>query len=86
MHGPLAGATPPEYQGQERAFDGSVLGEPGVVGGGGPEAPSDYGWFRWVNLDEIPEYEAAGWRLSACVSRFHFDSYLMFKPAATHGE
>lgn len=69
-----AGATPPGGQGQEHA-EGVVGVGPEVVG------PSDYGWFQWVKLPQIPEYEAAGWKLSACVSRFHFDSYLMFKPS-----
>jgi hypothetical protein len=55
------------------------------VVGVGPEVvgPSDYGVFQWVHASQIPEYEAAGWKVSACVSRFHFDSYLMFLPAGT---
>ena len=76
-----AGATPPEVPEQGHAEGGGVLAGSEVVGVAGPEAPSDYGWFRWIKMDQIPEYEAAGWKLSACVSRFHFDSYLMFKPA-----
>lgn len=70
------GATPPGGQEQERT-EGVVGVGPEVVG------PSDYGWFQWVKMHQIPEYEAAGWKLSACVSRFHFDSYLMFLPAGT---
>lgn len=56
----------------------------GVVGVGpvGASEPELYGWFQWVKLGEIPEYEAMGWKLAAQVSRFHFDSYLMFKPVS----
>lgn len=69
MHGPVGGPA-----GQERAED--VVGCQSVA----EKEPTDYGWFQWVRFDQIPEFEAAGWKLSACVSRFHFDSYLMFKP------
>jgi hypothetical protein len=38
------------------------------------------GWYRWVRSEDVVEFEEYGWRLCARVSRFHFDSYLMFKP------
>ena len=38
------------------------------------------GWYQWVRESELDWYMANHWVLCAHMNRFHFDSYLMFRP------
>ena len=38
------------------------------------------GLYRWVRAEEVVEFEEYGWRVVGRLTRFHYDSWLMFKP------
>ena len=40
------------------------------------------GWYQWVRLSDVVEFEEYGWRVVGRLTRFHYDSWLMFRPEA----
>ena len=42
----------------------------------------EVGTYQWIPADELAKWELDGWNPVARQSRFHYDSFLMFKPAS----
>ena len=45
-----------------------------------PEQGHVEGWYRWVRLSDVVDFEEYGWRVVGRLTRFHYDSWLMFRP------
>lgn len=41
----------------------------------------EIGYYQWVGPEQLAKFEADGWKVVARQTRFHWDSYLMFKPS-----
>ena len=42
----------------------------------------EVGTYQWIPAGDLAKWELDGWRPVARQSRFHFDSFLVFKPAS----